>query len=412
MISERIGKTTPEAYRAAKRARMTDTAGALENDAWKVDMLGASTTFDVARMGGMEMLLGTRLEHGIGFQIVGYYPESLRETARDELAVGFAGFDLLAPDARKVLHDELTAVPDVTHEIGSDYAIHRGTFRDFANGLTWTSTPGLWKPRGPRGNDDAHLRLATDELDRSVHLELYVQPIETRDGETWFRERATPFTDAPPKPARMMVGELELHVGDLRLGENGIAIDGVLATAIHRGQGVSLLLLGATGGLTRTSPWVEEVLRGLALDHEGSAVRVADGHYEDLRLGVALDAPRGSSHTVKEEHSAASHHVFHKGGHVMHVFGVGHGGTAVDATFAAQTAERAMRALVTADLGAATDHSRKVGDLDVLWHSWSTPLRPRMDSLVTTIPDGTLVIVMESFEEAEVEALVGSIRLL
>jgi hypothetical protein len=411
VVPERVGPVAPEAYRVAKLATFEQTAGALQRDAWQADVLGASSGFAAAHNQGMELLLTTQVVNEIGLQVLGYYPERMRDAGRVELKDALAGFDLLAPEARDALRYELAAAPDTKHEVGSDYSIHRGVFRDFANHLVWTRVPGLWKLTGPR--TDPQLRLLLEDLERSVRGELRVQPTTATDAEAWYRERLAQLgsTNTTPKP--MSVAGLELLVGELPLDAGGIPLEAVVATALHEGRGLSLSLIGPPGSLTKNASWVAEVQRALAIDPELSAVRVSDGQYVDQRLGLAIDLPKGFTHeSIPVGGASATGYLFKQGDRAVHVAAIGHGGALVDASFAGEFAERAMRSIVTEDLGAAEDRSRKVGDYDLRWHHWSPPFKPRVDSVVTTVPDGTLILVMLGLGDAEVDAVVTSMRSL
>jgi hypothetical protein len=72
------------------------------------------------------------------------------KTAHDDgtggaLAGGMTAIRFLAPDARKAIADELAALPDVQNAVGVDYALRRGTYRDFANHITWKMPPGSFR---------------------------------------------------------------------------------------------------------------------------------------------------------------------------------------------------------------------------------------------------------------------------
>lgn len=413
VIGERIGESTAVAYQESKLAAFDGNVGGMKRDAWQTQLFGEPASFAAGSKQGIELMVTTRLRGEVGLQVLGFYPESLRDVARPSLAEAIGSLGLLAPAEHEALRKALIEAPDATEEVGSDYSIHAGVFRDFANAVVWKRPPGLWKLTGPRAGLDATVRLKLEEIDLGVYGELRVQPTSAADGEAWFRQRFGELTSDPASPTSTVIDGREAWVGELAMTANALAFTGVLATMLHEGKGVSMLLIGPPKTLGGAKEWIAATHQGIGLPKAVAPATVSGQTYEDLRLGVRLDAPAGFSHERRSTTQvSATHHVWTKGARSLQVMGLGFAGLVEDPKFAAETAERTMRSMVTEDRGAAADNSKKQGEFELTWHTWTPLGKPRVDSLVTTVPDGALIMIAEGLEQAEIDAVVGSLRRL
>jgi hypothetical protein len=78
--------------------------------------------------------------------LLGWHARSGRDDpANSPLAVSLSSIRALAPEARAALATELAALPDVQNAVGPDFSLRRGTYRDFANNITWKMPPGAFR---------------------------------------------------------------------------------------------------------------------------------------------------------------------------------------------------------------------------------------------------------------------------
>jgi hypothetical protein len=240
---------------------------------------------------------GTLVRGDVLLVLIGWHIKMAHDdSGGGALADGMGAIRFLAPDARKTLADELAALPDAQNAVGASYSLRHGTYRDFANHLTWKMPPGA-------------LRLHVGAAARAVQPTAlaFVEEVGTGIGALLLRDSSNGMDGASyhaaitggryekkgrtPKPRPYPVGGGA--AGMTTVGQATIAgVQMIEQTVswVDKDRATQVLMWGPRPSATQALARFEQLLQGLTVAPI-TAIAGHDQTYADRRIGYSYKAP-------------------------------------------------------------------------------------------------------------------------
>jgi hypothetical protein len=246
----------------------------------------------------IEMWRGVFFEGDTCYQVVAWYMGGLREKALEALPAAFASIRVMSEAEADALAAALEAGRDPQNRVGSDFALRRGVYRDFARGFAWRKPEGFWRvlagDEARAENPDALLVLEAPAL--GVFGTLVGEPVFAVNGPEYHeacRALMAPDPEALPAPREVTVGGRPALVSVFDGAPGEAAIRYQLATIVEDDVALQMVFWGLTGNMESSAAQLDRALEGFVFPPHLSAVEANADTYTDVRLGYALDLPDG-----------------------------------------------------------------------------------------------------------------------
>ncbi|MCA8921765.1 MAG: hypothetical protein KDD82_08145 [Planctomycetes bacterium] len=283
-------------------------------------------------------------------QVQAEWPERAREGALAALPRQLACVRLLPAEVRAELAERLLAAGDPQHELGPDFVLRGGVYRDFTHRVSWTKPAGFWQVRCSE-DPEARLEFSAPQLGLGASCAFEELPAELSAAEVHRAVRDAVLADAGAEadgePTPLGKGGLEFLVTRFTV-EAAFELRCVLATAVVGRRAVSVRLWGLPELVANNERAVEACLRGFrSLPAEARAIRLEPALIEHPRLGYRAALPgEGWTSTLEPTPDWHWHHaVFTRGAVQVEVRGVTQPGYA-----RSESARVAARVSVRAEL--------------------------------------------------------------
>jgi hypothetical protein len=212
------------------------------------------------------------------------------------IAAAVNAFRLLSTEARAALTDELSQLPDVQNVVGATYALRRGTYRDFAHGLSW---------KVPAGPFRVHVGAAAREIHASGLA--FVEEVGTGISALLLSESANGMNDGTyhasvtegrfegkkgqsPKARPLAVGGVSALMTLGQTTADGVPMVEQVVSWVDRDTGYQLLMWGPRALAKQAQTRFDALLQGLTIA-PSNAIESRNGAYTDYRLGYSYAAP-------------------------------------------------------------------------------------------------------------------------
>lgn len=244
----------------------------------------------------LEYLLGVIFNGDVAYLTMTWYEVSFSDKGQSLLQTALAGLAFLEEPARQAVRRELLALPDGQAAIGATYALRRGVYRDFAQGLAWRKPPGtlrIWAGAEARQhNQDA--TLVFEQPEAGLHGLVIA---ETAEVEAVSYHQAATRKLVPPGPRGRRIRPLAVPLGGLpglsttvEHELNGLVLTQQLVSAAGDGHAYQVMLWGRPAAMAGGGEWARAVLAGFTfgalapLFWEGEAL-------SDQRMGFFFRPP-------------------------------------------------------------------------------------------------------------------------
>jgi len=248
----------------------------------------------------LEYLLGVIFHGQMAYLTMTWYELSFSDKGRSLLQTGLSGLEFLTEPARQAVRGELLALPDGQAAIGATYALRRGVYRDFAQGLTWRKPPGplriLTGAEARKHNQDA--TLVFEQPETGLHGLLIAETAEVAAGayhQAATRKLVPPGPRGrrlrpPALPSAVPFGGLPGLATTVEHALSGVVLTQQLVSAAGGGHAYQVMLWGRPAAMADGGPWARAVLMGFTFGAlapqtwEGESLR-------DERMGFSFRPP-------------------------------------------------------------------------------------------------------------------------
>ncbi len=239
---------------------------------------------------------GTVVHDGAMVMLLGWHARGKQEPSRNALVASLTSIKALAPEQRQTLATELAGMPDVQNAVGVDYALRRGIYRDFEQGLTWKLPAGQFRIQvgtAARASSE-HARFLFEEVGTGLGGLLLSEDGNGMDGKAYHAaataESYTTVKGREPRPRAVQIPGVASALstaGPATIA--GVPMLKQTVSWVENNRAVQVLLwmpITDARGLSRFS----ELLAGLASGQLKPST-VTGQTYQDHRLGFAFAPP-------------------------------------------------------------------------------------------------------------------------
>ena len=296
VIPDLVPGADRDGYVAARRAEAYAEATPL--DAITATTLGRSVELSRARSEqGMvlELIHGVVFDRDRAYQVIGWYPASVRARAIPALETALAAIELLDDAALAALAAALADAPDPQVEVGAGYALRDGVYQDFTHGLRWRAPAGYWEilvGQAARAENADALLMAT-EGQSGLYAQLIVEPAAGWDAAGFHRTIVDNLVGnglavAGDGTARL-AGEAARFT-ELETRSGGIDLRYRVTTAILGDVAIQAIVWSVAAAW----PGDDAVAAVAAAIERAPGDEIEEGPpYRDHRLGFAMSMPPG-----------------------------------------------------------------------------------------------------------------------
>ncbi len=272
LIPEPLNGTSAAAFGKSALARNAAALGVepVAGPPWSAVVAGQTVQFARFRhpKQPLEYLLGVIFHGDVAYLTMAWYEVSFSDKGQSLLQTGLAGIEFLGEPARQAVSRELLALPDGQAAIGASYALRRGVYRDFEQGLTWRKPPGplriLAGAAARQHNKDA--TLVFEQPEAGLHGLLIAETAQVEAGA--YHQAATRKL-VPPGPRGRRLRPLAVPLGGLpglsttvEHELNGVVLKQQLVSAAGDGHAYQVTLWGRPAAMASGGEWARAVLAG------------------------------------------------------------------------------------------------------------------------------------------------------
>lgn len=308
VMAERLGGSERTRFRTAQIESMANSLGIAPMTAetqpatWKAQVAGREVEFRRFRRAGalpMEFLIGVTYlgepPGDVGITLLGWYKVGLRERSLPIMAQAMGSISELPKAEAAALARSQEALPDSQNDVGLEYSLRQGVYRDFKNGLTWRKPAGAIRiatgAQARERNKDASLfwedsgsgtygMLIAEDLGDMTESGYQKLVVDTMLAKSTARGRPEPFTLGGIKGTKIVFDRLE---GELLLRYHMIVM-------AHDRRGYQVLQWGLPSLVEAGKERVQQTFAGFSLAPLEKIVRSGREH-QDHRFGFAFTPP-------------------------------------------------------------------------------------------------------------------------
>lgn len=229
------------------------------------------------------------------FVLLGWRTKTAREDSGPIAAV-VSALRLLSPEARTTLAGELASLPDVQNVVGANYALRRGTYRDFAHGIAWKMPTGALRVQvaaAARAINESALAYVED-VGTGIGALLISESAEGMNGAAYHAAVTAGIFEGKkgqlPKarPAALTGVSAQTTIGNTTAA--GVQIIKQVVSWVDGNTGYQFLSWGPRPLAKQAQARFDSLLQGLTVA-PAKAVVAKNGDYADYRLGYSYTAP-------------------------------------------------------------------------------------------------------------------------
>jgi len=229
-------------------------------------------------------------------QLLGWLPSNRAAEAAPLLAEALGALELIDASARAQLAAALEAEADPQNQVGVDYSLRRGVYRDFTHGLTWTKPAGAWRLRvgdEARATDEA-ARFTLEHPASGVWGMLLTTPAFEASPEVYHRAVRAQLSSGAGEvtPRAVALGADTALVSEVESTQGAVSFVYRVATVVRDARAYQLLLWGTPANARDAAAELDAAVGGLSFMETGLApVTSTAARYQDHRLGWSLALP-------------------------------------------------------------------------------------------------------------------------
>lgn len=307
VLAERIGGSDRARFRDAQIESMATSLKLTppaegQPTTWKTQVAGREVEFRRFHRPGalpMEFLVGVTFfgepPGDVGITLLGWYKTGLRERSMPIMVQAMGSISELPKAEVAALAQSQQSLPDGQNEVGLEYALRQGVYRDFHSGLTWRKPAGAVRisigAQARERNKDASLfwedsgagiygmLIAEDlgEMSEASYLNVVVSNMLAK-GKA--RGRPEPFTIGDKKGQKIVFDQAE---GDLTLRYH-------LAVIAHEKRGYQIMQWGLPSLVDAAKDRLQQHFAGFSLAPLTKVTKRGSEHV-DHRFGFAFTPP-------------------------------------------------------------------------------------------------------------------------
>jgi hypothetical protein len=383
VITEPIAEGELETYRKQRMTAIAENL-TLGGDAPEATVAGRKVPMTRAVLAGgaeLEFALGVFGDGKRAYQVMGWYPKSLRDRAEPLLAKAFVAIELLDARAAGQVAKAIEAEPDHQSAVGATYALRGGVYQDFAQGLRWRKpAKGFWQLYA--GQDararNADALIGADEVATGLGSQIIVEDAQGVASAEFHQLVVDGLVEngfRAIKKGKATVAGAPAEFAELVREDGGIQLRYRATTAITGGKAIQVAVWALAGAWPEDEALLSAVAEGLELA-PGLEAQEDGPTFRDHRLGfaMALDGWSHSDITPNEMRPVASMHQWRSGSNEILAIGT----LAFDQKDDQWVLDLIEQTLREENAGVALDHPKtetaKLAGRDARHLTWNTAI--------------------------------------
>ena len=307
VIPELIGEASPEVYSQDRvDATAANMKGQVSRTNLKSEFLGKPVSTTVLSGGEIPWTfqVSVAFQDKWAVQATGWYTAANAAEGQSAIAEAMASVSFMPAKAVRSLRRELLALPDEQDDVGRNFSLRSGVFRDYEHGVQWTKPEGFWELSvgqeartinpmaqlyGRYSNSALHILLVAESSFASIDARSYHQ--QAFDGVQKNLALKVKTIGTSTK-----IGSGAALQTDAWTTMGGIDLAYRVITALNDRQAVQLHIWGVASGMKQHKRALRSVGKQLVLRDKLPASEERQGVYVDHRLGFSMQLPKEYSH--------------------------------------------------------------------------------------------------------------------
>jgi hypothetical protein len=279
---------------------------ASQPDPIEIDVFGTSVSFDRLRTSStpaFEYYYGVYGVDKLNIQLMAWTVEPNEEQVQKLLSPVLASMELTSEEETAALRKEELSRPDVQNNVGPQYSLRRGVYRNFEAGAVWKRPAGFWKvSTGDQARSTNPIAdMYCQDLLTGVNLMLVCEDLggDTLDPHVYHSavlENVFPSDSSAhssdPKPVTIdgqggLASEYETKF-------DGTAFRYRVTTTLRNGWAYQMLAWAFPDNMSRAEKDVDAAIAGFSFPASKlEPMKLSPAQFRDLRMGLQLDLPGG-----------------------------------------------------------------------------------------------------------------------
>ena len=307
LIPELIGNASPKVY---LQDRIDTTAanmkGSVDRKTIDSTLLGKPVKSTILSGGEVPWTfqVAVAFEKEWAVQATGWYTGALGEEGQKAIAGAMASVSRMPSQETSALRKELLALPDEQDDVGKNFSLRSGIFRDYEHGVQWTKPEGFWELSV--GQEARAINPIAQLYGRYSNSALHVLLVAERasvglDAKTYHRQAFQGAQNNLSLKAEKVGSSSRIGSGaalqtDATTNLGGIDLGYRVITSMEGNTGVQLHIWGVASGMERHASALKAAADSLLL-RKLPPSEVRKGVYYDHRLGFSMRLANKYPHT-------------------------------------------------------------------------------------------------------------------
>ena len=250
----------------------------------------------------MKMFMAVHFHADRAYQIMGWGLNGEMGEIQEGLAEGFGQLEFLSPFQVQRLTREMLDHPDTENEVGPDWSLRRGNYRDFAHGMTWTKPQGFWRlSTGDEAKaQNADCRIFGYEARTDLYLQVIPESADDWTLESYHDAVTRNMFSGTTKAYDFTLDRQRALVSAGKIESEELTLVSRIATTIRNNMAFQIMIWGTPVSMKEFAGEVDEAIRGFRFP--GSTLRPtirSGSSHTDHRMGYTMRLP-GTNWRIKD----------------------------------------------------------------------------------------------------------------
>lgn len=216
----------------------------------------------------------------------------------NSVAIGLSHMEFLSPEQRDQLQEIMTGQVDPENDVGHDWSLRRGLYRDFAYGFTWEKPAGFWRVE-PSQVQEINANSVSPRLRiREAGLGISVKLTTTRNSGFTLEELHSQFPprfNEPPDTYRMQLDGGPALVSQGYIGCELYGCEHRFVSTIRNSNVYVIEVSGSKESMLRHSDRVDDAVNAFKFPGRSLVPFEWDGNtFINYKFGYAVDLPHNN----------------------------------------------------------------------------------------------------------------------
>ena len=252
------------------------------------------THYTVTEPVTMQWYFGVTFHDQKAYQFLSWSLSQNKEASLQALQNACQQVQYLTPNEIGKLDQQLRASPETEDDVGPDWCVRNGVYRDFTFGFTWEKPKGYWETKA---GDEAVMENSDARIScHDAFNNISMQVIPEEGGGSSLGEYHKLVTRAlfkrPVDLKRRNLDSVEALESEGVVLIDDLNLEYKLITTIRNNYAYQILIWGMEGSLEKLNDQMEDVIAGFRFPGPRLVPSFkSDTSYTDYRLGYSLNLP-------------------------------------------------------------------------------------------------------------------------